>query len=228
LRDLATVAGWPVWYAWLLPVCVDAYAVTATRVWLVGSTRSRRARRFARTNAGAAIFLSLAGNACWHLVAAHLLAVSWPVVLAVGAVPPLILGAVSHLAVLRSQVDLPVPEAVLSPAVRTEDRAGTAIRIADGPRTAVSTEAGPADGPGSAVGTAAGPGRSGLPRRATESGPQYETAAELLAAARAADAAHRAAHGRAITRDALRQTLRIGSGRATEVLRQLKTEPTAV
>ncbi len=180
LRGLAVVAGWPVVLAPLLPLTVDAYAMTATRVWLAASTGSAQARHFARTNAIGAILLSLLGNAIYHLIAVHLVAASWVVVVAVGAVPALVLGLVSHLAVLRSQVD---PEAE---AVRAE---------------AVS------------------------PAPAADLSPaRVRTEVELLAAARAADQAHWAAHGRAISRDALRQELRIGGQRASVLLRRLRQE----
>jgi hypothetical protein len=46
--------------------------------------------------------------------------------------------------------------------------------------------------------------------------------AELWAGALRLDAAHRAAHGRAITRDALREGLNIGTNRATELNRRLR------
>lgn len=103
LRSLAAASGWPEALSPLLPFTVDAYAMTATRVWLSGATRSARARRFARWNAILAIGLSLVGNAAWHLIAAHVLTVSWPIVVIVGAVPPAVLGLLSHLAVLRGQ-----------------------------------------------------------------------------------------------------------------------------
>jgi hypothetical protein len=78
--------------------------MTATRVWLSAATRSARARHFARWNAIGAISLSLLGNAAWHLVAAKVLTISWPiVVVVVGAIPPAVLGLLSHLAVLRGQ-----------------------------------------------------------------------------------------------------------------------------
>lgn len=105
LRSLAIVTGWPTPLAALLPLTVDAFAMTATRVWLAASTGSGRARRFARWNAICAILLSVAGNGVFHLIAAHLLVVSWGIVLAVGSIPALVLGLVAHLAVLRSQVD---------------------------------------------------------------------------------------------------------------------------
>jgi hypothetical protein len=104
LKSLAEVTGWSI-MAPLFALCVDAYALTAIRVWLASSTTSRRARVFAKWNAAGAILLSLAGNATWHLIAAGLLPVTWHIVMAVGGVPPIILGLVSHLAVLRRQVD---------------------------------------------------------------------------------------------------------------------------
>jgi hypothetical protein len=101
LRSLAIATGWPSSLALLLPGTIDAYAMTATRIWLTGPT-SRAARRFARWNAIMAICLSLIGNGLWHLLAAHVLSVSWPMVVTVGAVPPAVLGLLTHLAVLRT------------------------------------------------------------------------------------------------------------------------------
>ena len=66
LQGLAHIAGWPVRLAWLLPVTLDAYAMTSARVWLAASTRSAAARRFARANAIGAIAASIAGNATYH------------------------------------------------------------------------------------------------------------------------------------------------------------------
>ncbi len=144
LRSLAIVTGWPEALSPLLPLTVDAYAMTATRVWLAASTGSERARRFARWNAIGAILLSVAGNATWHLIAVHLLVVSWGIVLVVGSIPALVLGLVSHLAVLRGQVNSVSAARV----VRTEAVPGTpvlgsgqaAVRPEDGPRYASEEE----------------------------------------------------------------------------------------
>lgn len=103
LRSLAAATGWPGWLAPLLPLTVDSYAMVASRVWLASSTRSARARRFARWNALLAVGLSLIGNGVWHLAEAGLLAVGWPVVVAAGSVPPIVLGLLTHLAVLHSE-----------------------------------------------------------------------------------------------------------------------------
>lgn len=175
LRSLAAATGWPEALSPLFPLTVDAYAMTATRVWLSGSTGSERARRFARWNAIMAIGLSLVGNAVWHLIAAQVLAVSWVIVVLVGAVPPAVLGLLSHLAVLRGQAEASRLQAA-------EDDQG-------------------------------------------ESGSELTTTApadELLAQARAADAAHQAQHGKPITRDQLRKTLRVSTERASHILRELR------
>lgn len=105
LHSLAVATGWPETLAPLLPFTIDAYAMTATRVWLSRATGSAAARRFARWNAIGAIGLSLVGNAAWHLIAAKVLTVTWPIVVLVGAVPPAVLGLLSHLAVLHGQDD---------------------------------------------------------------------------------------------------------------------------
>ncbi|ORT47646.1 hypothetical protein KBI5_18630 [Frankia sp. KB5] len=124
LRSLAVATGWPAWLAPLLPLTIDAYAVTATRVWLARSTRSARARRFARWNALLAVGLSLVGNGFWHLAEAGIVALGWPVVLAAGSVPPVVLGLLSHLAVLRGE-DEPEPGTAAVPGrTPSQDTAG--------------------------------------------------------------------------------------------------------
>jgi hypothetical protein len=105
LRGLASAAGWPEHLAWLLPVTVDAYAMTSTRLWLAGRTRHRRARRFAAANALGAIAGSVAGNAVYHAVSAGLLPVSWPIVVSVGAVPAAVLGLIAHLHALHTATE---------------------------------------------------------------------------------------------------------------------------
>ena len=173
LHSLAAATGWPKALSPLLPFTIDAYAMTATRVWLSGVTRSAHARHFARWNAIGAIGLSLVGNAAWHLIAAKVLTVSWPIVVVVGSVPPAVLGLLSHLAVLRGQDD--------------ENEA-----------TLPGTE---------------------LPEHQDAAGAGED---ELFEAARAADDAHQAQHGKPITRDELRKALRVSTGRATELLRELR------
>jgi uncharacterized protein DUF2637 len=218
LQSLAVATGWPEPLSFLLPCTIDAYALTATRVWLSAATRSARARRFARWNAVMAIGLSLVGNAVWHLIAAKVLTVTWPIVVLVGAVPPAVLGLLSHLAVLRGQVDpAPVtvprpvePGSVPLPAVHRS----VVMQSAEPPRPDQDE---PEDDPQDEDDAADQP-------RTELSLPQVEPSQEdeLLTAARRADVAHRAEHRKPITRDELRKVLRVSTERATTLLRELK------
>jgi len=105
LYGLATLAGWPVRLAWLLPLTLDAHAMTSARVWLASSTRSSAARRFARSNAHGAIGMSITGNATYHAIGTGLINMTWPIVVLVGAVPAAVLGLTAHLHALRSRTD---------------------------------------------------------------------------------------------------------------------------
>ncbi|WP_246577054.1 DUF2637 domain-containing protein [Actinospica durhamensis] len=149
LRGLALITGWPPKLAWLLPVTVDAYAMTSARVWLAASTRARRARRFARTNAIGAITASIAGNATYHAVTVGLMTISPPIVVAVGAVPAAVLGFTAHLHALSSLDDSEdvredesgdaaqdVPEDGPKPRLRTRPKRKPKVRTEDELRTA--------------------------------------------------------------------------------------------
>jgi hypothetical protein len=119
LRGLAEVAGWPEQLAWLLPITVDAYAMTSARVWLAGTVGSKNARSFARANAIGAIATSIVGNAGYHLNTAGLMTISWPIIVMVGAVPAAVLGLTAHLHALTTPIQGPPPAPVVSPQVRT-------------------------------------------------------------------------------------------------------------
>lgn len=203
LRGLALVSGWPLRLAWLLPVTLDAYAMTSARVWLAATTRTRRARRFARANAIGAISASIAGNATYHSVAVGLLRISPPIVVLVGAVPAAVLGLTAHLHALRT-LDA------------AEDRTKSGAE-ATGRLDGDDSESGSQDR------TDQQP--KPRPRTATRRKPKARTEDELMTAARQADAAYRAAHGgRPITRDELRKSLAIAGPRATELRRQLAAQ----
>lgn len=104
--------------AWLFPVAVDAYAATATLVWLRADV-SRPTRAWARLNALTAVVSSVIGNAAYHELTPPG-TVPPLVVVAVSAVPPLFLGGAVHLAVLVS-----VPPAPGKRSRRRDNQAGT-------------------------------------------------------------------------------------------------------
>lgn len=199
LYGLASVAGWPLRLAWLLPLTLDAHAMTSARVWLADSTRSKAARRFARANALGAIAASIAGNAAYHAIGTGLLEVTWPIIVVVGAVPAAVLGLTAHLHALRSRTDPEYASQARSeslPEIRTDSAPPDESERSTDPK----------------------------PARPTRRRPRTRTDEELLTAARDADARYRETHGRPITRDALRLELRVSGARATDLRRQLASE----
>jgi hypothetical protein len=210
LRGLAALSGWPSTLAWLLPVTVDAYAMTSARVWLAATTRAPAARRFARANALGAITASIAGNAAYHALHAGLLTVTWPIVVLVGAVPAAVLGLTAHLHALHSR---PGADHGTAHAPSPSAPDGSAPGTQSAPRQRPTTRPRPGSGR---------PGDGGSRRH------RYLTDDDLMAAARDADARHRQVHdGRPITRDALRIALRISGPRATELRRHLAEAATS-
>jgi hypothetical protein len=101
LRGLGLRCGWGD-AAPLLPVALDGWAAYAVLWWLSAVSVSKR--RQARAHAWCAITASAAGNAVERYLTADLLATHWLIVVATGAAPALVFGAVCHLAA-RADVD---------------------------------------------------------------------------------------------------------------------------
>ncbi|WP_116048637.1 DUF2637 domain-containing protein [Amycolatopsis palatopharyngis] len=99
LQHLAVACGVSVALAWLVPVAIDAAAAVASWVWLAPSS-PQAARRFARTLAIGTLALSVAGNALDHWLQIFGGQPAWWLVVALAAVPPIVLGAVVHLVAL--------------------------------------------------------------------------------------------------------------------------------
>lgn len=121
LYGVALTAGWTGTMAPMFPITIDATALVATRIWLAETTPTVQARRFARSVAIGAVLVSLLGNAVFHLAQAHVIHPGVVEVIAAGAVPPLALAVVCHLAVLRltrtDEAPEPVPAALPEQAV---------------------------------------------------------------------------------------------------------------
>jgi hypothetical protein len=208
LRGLAELAGWPDRLAWLLPVTLDAYAMTSARVWLADIPYSDRARCFARANALGAISASITGNAAYHCTEAGLLHITWPMVVIVGAIPAAILGLTAHLHALQGTTQTPPPATATGPVPRARPNPYLPEITTNTPP--LSRPQPDHRTPEAAIGTGH--------RRPRPHRPE----AELLAAAQEADTRYRATHdGRPITRDALRVALSISGTRATELRRKL-------
>jgi hypothetical protein len=183
LASLADLAGWNHRLALLLPLTIDAYAVTATRVWLSPKTAGRRARRWAKGNAIGAIATSVAGNAVSHAAAAHVFTPSWPVVVMVSAIPSIVLGLITHLWHLRNTPD-PAPAGWSAPTAAPESRSDAQAPLPVAAPTAVSTSRTDAEA------EAAQPGPSAPVARNDERKPGRKTAAETAEEVAAARAEH--------------------------------------
>ena len=112
LAELAAMVGMSHRLTWLFPVCTDAGVAVSTAVWL-----SRRhnpdAERFARRLTWTLLALTVAGNAAHQGLAAAGMVPPWWVAVLVGAIPPGVVGAVVHVAVLVGRgADSPPSEPV--------------------------------------------------------------------------------------------------------------------
>jgi hypothetical protein len=210
LQDLAVRTGWWKGLSWLLPLTIDAYAMTAVRVWLGKSTRNGHARAWAKANAIGAIVLSVAGNAVDHAIAAEVLPVRWPLIVAVSAVPPIVLGLLVHMAHLRTLSPADGQEGG-TPAANDRQQAPPDRSAAPPPPAPPKPRA--ADKPKQARRQANGSGkRQELPPGKTDD--------ELIAAAR-----ERAAAGQDPSATWLIKTYGIGTSRAARVREAAKTPP---
>ncbi|QJY46635.1 DUF2637 domain-containing protein [Pseudonocardia broussonetiae] len=99
LRALAVAVAIPGHLAWLLPIAVDAGAAVSCATWLGGRT-TRDAARFAGRMTWALLVVTVAGNAGQLGMHAHNVDPPWWVAVAVGSIPPAVVGATVHLVVL--------------------------------------------------------------------------------------------------------------------------------
>ncbi|MBL8926340.1 MAG: DUF2637 domain-containing protein [Pseudonocardia sp.] len=99
LRALALAVSIPARFAWLLPVAVDAGAAVSCATWLGGRT-TPDAARFAGRMTWALLAVTVVGNAGQLGMHAHEVTPPWWVAVAVGAIPPAVVGATVHLVVL--------------------------------------------------------------------------------------------------------------------------------
>lgn len=113
LRGLALAVRIPGHFAWLLPIAVDAGAAVSCAVWLSGRVPAD-ASRFARGMTWALLGSTVVANAGQLAMHAHNIAPPWWVAVAVGAVPPAVVGSVVHLAVLVGRAAHPVTPAAVS------------------------------------------------------------------------------------------------------------------
>jgi hypothetical protein len=222
LASLADLAGWNHRLALLLPVTIDAYAMTATRAWLSPLT-PWHARRWARRNAIGAILTSVVGNGIAHAAHAGEFHVGWPIVVAVSAIPSIVLGLITHLWHLRN-----TPDTEPNPGARPEPTTAPAAGAAPKPTATVlpapsaAPTAGATGGPGSH-----GPRRSaGGARRATGRGSTGARSGSARTDTEVLDEARLLATqlGGPLTATRMVRELHIGTGRAARLAAVLAAE----
>lgn len=132
LRDLAVSVRIPPDLAWLLPVAVDAGAAVSCAAWLSRRVNSDAAS-FARSMTWSLLATTVVGQATHLGMLANGVTPPWWVAVIVGAIPPAVVGACVHLAVLVArgasrvdeaqppgQVTRDEPPAVTPPPEKTE------------------------------------------------------------------------------------------------------------
>lgn len=201
LAGLAAFTGWGHRLSWLLPASLDALGMTACLVWLDGSA-GRKSRDYARWLTWVAAGLSIVGNGVGHLASTGHLSQGLLLVVLVGAVPPAALATTVHLIVLVSSPSpVPVP--------------GAAPVLAEKPKPTVTETSKPKT-----------PAKPKTPPTPVKSGPESGPIVDdvLLQRARHADRTCQQVNHRPVTRDELKELLKVGTGRATDLLAVLKKE----
>ncbi|WP_411120592.1 hypothetical protein [Streptomyces sp. x-19] len=96
--QMAQAAGWHGWVAWLMPVCISAYAAAAAVIAEVRRRMALPGRLTATIGAGAALGLALSAQVVAHLIEQSYMNTSAILVALVSAVPPLVVAHMLHMA----------------------------------------------------------------------------------------------------------------------------------
>ncbi|QXE37133.1 hypothetical protein KQY30_25855 [Streptomyces sp. GMY02] len=96
--QMAQAAGWHGWVAWLMPVCISAYAAAAAVIAEVRRRMALPGRLTATIGAGAALGLALSAQVVAHLIEQSYMHTSAVLVALVSAVPPLVVAHMLHMA----------------------------------------------------------------------------------------------------------------------------------
>lgn len=129
VATIARVSTVTVGLSWVLPVAVDAY--TALTTWLyLGALPGSELRKYAGRSAFAAAGLSVIAQGAYHGLSAVGIVVGefWPLVVVVGAIPPVLLGSVIHLLAIYLHDARPAPVEATRPAATTRPKATRVAR----------------------------------------------------------------------------------------------------
>ncbi|MEN8653565.1 hypothetical protein ABCR94_23900 [Streptomyces sp. 21So2-11] len=101
---MARTAGWSENYAYAMPVCVSVYALAAAAIAAYRRRAQLPGQVTALIGAGMALVLAMCAQSISHLMAQDYMGTSALLVVAVSAVPPLVIAHMMHMAETPSQV----------------------------------------------------------------------------------------------------------------------------
>lgn len=213
LQRLAELCGVDEPLSWLFPITLDVAGAVGTRVWLADWS-AKETRQYARSLALATLALSVAGNGLSHAMEAYNILAHWSLIASLSAVPPAVLAAMVHLAVMvstdrsavRSARPEPDPETGGPTPRRTARRSKDHSVQAGKPEQAISNHGAPATARARAV-----PGPLS-PRERSARRPQDQ---DLLRQLRLVYPLT----GEAPTRNAVMRMFAVGTSRATRLVR---------
>lgn len=107
--QLARMAGWSPWVAWLMPFTISVYAAAAAAL---AASRPKGTRASAIVGSGFALLLALAAQVVAHLLASGHMSAEWWLIAIVSAIPPAVVAHVLHLAATPAGVPVETPEPV--------------------------------------------------------------------------------------------------------------------
>ncbi|MFF4557129.1 hypothetical protein [Streptomyces sp. NPDC001422] len=101
---LAKTAGWSQRYSYAMPVCLSVYALAAGAISQYRRMMKLPGERTALVGGVMALLLAMGAQSISHLIEQGYMGTSWPLVVAVSCVPPLVIAHLIHMAETPSQV----------------------------------------------------------------------------------------------------------------------------
>lgn len=102
LWELATACFVPIYLAWMYPITMDVGAAVTCRIWL-SKKASKETENLARVLTLGLLALTIIGNGAWHGMLANGIIPPWWAAVILTSIPPSVLGATVHLAVLANR-----------------------------------------------------------------------------------------------------------------------------
>jgi MerR HTH family regulatory protein len=98
--QLARMAGWSPWVAWLMPLVISVYAASSAAL---AASRPKGQRSSAVIGSGFALLLALAAQVVAHLLTSGDVIRTWWLIAITSAIPPAVVAHVLHLAAVPTE-----------------------------------------------------------------------------------------------------------------------------